>query len=182
MAVGVLLLSYTLTTTTYLATVGLLICALLTDFLDGRIARHRGAVTELGYVLDTMGDRAIHLAVLLVFLVRYSFSPTVVWLLIFRDICIYAVRLLSRNWFSKSTSARWASKINAAALRLWLGLFVVRDGFRVFTGNDRLEGPTFQASQLLLLSIALITAYYSLLKSLAWLTDPDRLFPSGKLE
>jgi CDP-diacylglycerol--glycerol-3-phosphate 3-phosphatidyltransferase len=172
-AIAILLLSGRLDAARFTATAIVLLIALITDFLDGYLARRSGQTTELGYILDTMGDRAVHLALLLIFLVRYDFSPLIVWLLIFRDIGIYAVRLLARNWLSKSLGARWLSKVNAGALRLWLGLFLARDGFRVFRGADVLGTPTFNAIQLSVLVLTLVASYYSFAMSFRWLLEVD---------
>src|ERR1051325_1287525 len=106
LAILVVLASAHLSTLTYVATVCMLVLAMVTDALDGYLARRWGIASTLGYVLDAMGDRAIHLALVLVFLVRYSFHPLFIWLLIFRDIGIYAVRVLSKEWLYKSRQMR----------------------------------------------------------------------------
>ncbi|MDQ3820400.1 MAG: hypothetical protein M3362_22340, partial [Acidobacteriota bacterium] len=132
-----------------------------------------GAASEVGYVLDTMGDRAIHLALVLVFLVRYSFHPIFVWLLIFRDIGIYAVRVLSKEWLRKSRQMRRLSLLYAMSLRVWLGLFIVRDGFRVFWHFDILNTYSFEVTQMTLLCFTLVMSYYSLFRSFSWLIDRE---------
>jgi phosphatidylglycerophosphate synthase len=146
---------------------------MVTDALDGYLARRWGTTSELGYVLDTMGDRAVHLALILVFLVRYSFHPLFVWLLIFRDIGIYAVRVLSKEWLRKSRQMRRISLLNAMSLRVWLGLFLVRDGFRVFRHSDTLNTYGFKATQMTLLCITIVMSYYGLFRSFSWLIDRE---------
>lgn len=169
----IILISAQLTVRTYLATLFLLIAALLTDALDGRLARRWKVTSALGYVLDTMGDRAIQLALVLVFLVRYSFHPLFVWLLIFRDISIYAVRVLSKDWLEKSRRMRSISLFHYIALRVWIGMFIVRDGFRVFTQSDALGTFAFEVAQLSILSITICVSYYGLFRSFNWLIDRD---------
>jgi phosphatidylglycerophosphate synthase len=174
-AVAIIVLLYRLTPGRYFITCATILWALGSDVADGWLARRQNTVTELGYVLDTVGDRAVHLALLLVFAARYSIHPLAVWLLVFRDIAIYAVRVLSRNWFRKSLAARWTSKLNAAALRMWLGLFFIRDGISIVRKQDTFSGSTFEALQMSALVLTLCLSYYSLISSVAWLTDPDRI-------
>jgi phosphatidylglycerophosphate synthase len=169
----IILISAQLTVRTYLATLFLLITALLTDALDGRLARRWKVTSALGYVLDTMGDRAIQLALVLVFLVRYSFHPLFVWLLIFRDISIYAVRVLSKDWLEKSRRMRSISLFHYIALRVWIGMFIVRDGFRVFTQSDVLGTFAFEVAQLSILCVTICVSYYGLFRSFNWLIDRD---------
>lgn len=169
----IILISAQLTVRTYLATLFLLITALLTDALDGRLARRWKVTSALGYVLDTMGDRAIQLALVLVFLVRYSFHPLFVWLLIFRDISIYAVRVLSKDWLEKSRRMRSISLFHYIALRIWIGMFIVRDGFRVFTQSDALGTFAFEVAQVSILCVTICVSYYGLFRSFNWLIDRD---------
>ena len=83
-ALLLVLLSERLTVVTYISTVSLLTFAMLTDALDGYLARRWKVTSSLGYVLDTMGDRAVHLAMVLMFFERYGLHPVLIWLLVFR--------------------------------------------------------------------------------------------------
>ena len=168
-----LLISRHLSVPRFLATAALLVIAMITDALDGYLARRWKVSSASGYVLDAMGDRAVHLALILVVLVRYDFHPLFVWLLVFRDIAIYAVRVLSKGWLQKSRRLRWVSLWHATILRGWLGLYVVRDGFRVLRGRDVLAGSTFEIIQWSLLCCSLVISYYGLARSFNWLIDYD---------
>lgn len=169
LAVPLLLLSYHNTVRTYVATVFIFALANISDALDGFLARRWRLTSELGYILDTLGDRAVHLALLLVFLLRYHIHPLLIWLLLFRDIGIYAVRLLCKEWLRRSLELRWISLLHATILRIWLCLFLLRDGVSLFTGKDALANSAFQVTQLSFLTITIAISYYGLLKSLSWL-------------
>ena len=171
LAVAIISTSTRLNKWTFLATTAMLVAALITDALDGYLARRWNTASENGYVLDTLGDRAIHLALVLVFLVRYSFHPIFVFLLVFRDIGIYAVRVLSKDWLIKSRVMRPISLLHSVTLRVWIGLFVLRDGVRVFSNVDRLGNWIFQIVQLSLLCASISLAYYGLYRSFTWLID-----------
>src|SRR2546423_2454038 len=171
LAVLIILTSAHLDVSTYVAYVCMLAVALFTDALDGYLARRWKITSPLGYVLDTMGDRAIQLALVLIFLVRYSFHPLFVWLLIFRDSGIYGVRVLSKDWLRKSRQMRTISLFHYIALRTWIGLFIVRDGFRVFTRSDALGTFAFEITQVTLLCITIAVSYYGLFRSFSWIID-----------
>lgn len=167
LAIAVLVISGQLTIATYTATVCMVLVAVATDVVDGWLARRWHVASVLGYVLDGMGDRAIHLALVLTFFVRYEFHPVLIWLLIFRDIAIYAIRILSVDWVQASLPVRWISRFHATFIRLWLGLFLLRDGIRVFTGSDRLHSASFESCQLTLLCATIIVSYMGCFAALA---------------
>jgi phosphatidylglycerophosphate synthase len=151
----------------------LLMVALMTDVLDGYLARKWKVTNETGYILDSLGDRAIHLALILVFLVRYDFHPLFAWLIVFRDIALFAQRVLSKEWLRQSVKNQWVSRLHGIILRIWLGLFLVRDGFRVFAGSDVLNTFTFAVAEITLLCTGIAISYYGLVLSFSWLIEYD---------
>ncbi|HEY0383705.1 MAG TPA: CDP-alcohol phosphatidyltransferase family protein [Candidatus Elarobacter sp.] len=161
-----LVLSLQLTFQTYIATICVVSVALLTDFLDGHLARRWKVASAFGYVLDGLGDRAMHLALLLAFMTRYGINPVLVWLIIFREMGVYAIRISRTDWLGGAMSARIATLIHVSFFRLWLGLFLVRDGFRVAAGTDTLSGTSFDVAQLTLLASTIVVSYYGLLLNL----------------
>ena len=173
LAVTIILLSGQLELRRYLGTLCIFVVAMASDGFDGYLARRWGTYSELGYALDSMGDRAIHLALMLVFLIRYSFHPIFIWLIVFRDLSICSVQMLSPEWRSKTARMRPLFLFHATTLRIWLGLFLLRDGFRVFTGNDKLNTSWFDAIQLTTIIITVLVAYYGLIRSFAWLAGTN---------
>lgn len=168
-----ILLSWHLERDRYVATIVLVVVSMLTDALDGYCARLWRVTSETGYVLDAMGDRAIHLALVLVTFSRYELNPLLMWLLIFRDIGIYGVRVLSKRWLQHSKHLRWLSLVHATSVRVWLALYLARDGLRVFSGHDALNGPAFEAVQQSLIWSTVALSYYGLYRSLDWLVDRE---------
>lgn len=169
----VLILSAHVTTASYTAMISLVALAMFTDYFDGYLARRWNVATDIGYVLDTLGDRAIHLSLTLVVLVRFGVDPLFVWLLVFRDIGIYAVRVLSIDWVAKSKKARWMSLIHATAVRIWLSLFLLRDGIRIYLKRDVLDTVWFEATQLGIITLSIAFSYYALAKSFDWIIDQE---------
>jgi phosphatidylglycerophosphate synthase len=170
-ALLILIAAADLTAPIFVAVVVMVVFAMASDWADGFLARRWQVCSDLGYVLDAMGDRAIHLSLTLVVLVRYQISPVFVWLLIFRDILIYAIRVMSNDWLAQSRRLQWISRAHATLLRIWLCSYFVRDGIRIFTGTDRLDSFGFSLAQTILLSTTITISYWGIAKSLRWLQD-----------
>lgn len=171
LAAAIILLSGQLEFRRYMAVLCIFLFAMFSDGLDGYLARRWGTYSELGYTLDSMGDRAIHLALMLIFLVRYSFHPIFIWMIVFRDLSICSVQMLSKEWRAKTARMRPLFLVHATTLRIWLGLFLLRDGFRVFTGTDKLNTSWFAAVQMTIMILTIAVAYYGLIRSFSWLID-----------
>ena len=174
LALIIVLLSGELELRRYVATLFIFLLAMASDGLDGFLARRWKTYSELGYTLDSMGDRAIHLALMLVFLLRYSFHPIFIWLIIFRDLAICSVQMLSKEWRAKTSRMRPVFLFHATTLRFWLGMFLLRDGFTVFTGTDHLNTTWFRVTQMTLIGVTILVAYYGLIRSFGWLLDEER--------
>jgi phosphatidylglycerophosphate synthase len=74
-----------------------------TDVLDGRLARKYQLETKLGYLLDGLGDRAFHVTAYLLLLLHGTLNVLLAWVLIFREISQYAVRLVEADWQSSNS-------------------------------------------------------------------------------
>lgn len=148
------------------AALAVIAIAFATDFLDGVIARKFGLTSKYGYILDGLGDRAMYIALSLVFLVHQKIGLIATWLLIFREVAIYAARLFSDGWFEANKSVRFLSKLHAGFLRLWMLLILVEDGIFLYSGIYPLRFRGFAQAQTTLLTIALLVSYYSLFRHL----------------
>lgn len=85
--------------------VGLVIIIMGSDFFDGRIARKYHLESKFGYVLDGLGDRACHVSAYLLLFMTGILNVLVVWILIFREISQYAVRLVHVEWHASQSKA-----------------------------------------------------------------------------
>lgn len=68
--------------------------ALITDVIDGRLARSWKVVTDFGYFLDGLCDKIVYSAVLVIITREHASDALLPWMLILREILIYAVRTL----------------------------------------------------------------------------------------
>lgn len=133
----VLLILYSVDSTVrFNLSIALLLIILATDFLDGHIARKLGVSSEVGYILDGLGDRAVYLSLILIFYYSHAVNIIVVWLAIFYEIAIYAVRLMVNDWHEYNKKVRRISLLHAFGVRVWLLFFLVADGVKVHSEVD----------------------------------------------
>lgn len=71
----------------------LFVFAVFTDFLDGRIARTYGVVTDFGKFLDPVADKILVTSALLYFVWSNLINVVPVAILLFREFVVTAVRL-----------------------------------------------------------------------------------------
>lgn len=97
-----------------------LLLLLVTDTLDGALARRWRVDSTIGYVLDGVADRAAYLASLLALGAALHLSAVVVYGIVLRDIMLYALRALMPQWSRRLGDYRLAAKANALVLRIFL--------------------------------------------------------------
>ncbi|HQN28650.1 MAG TPA: CDP-diacylglycerol--glycerol-3-phosphate 3-phosphatidyltransferase, partial [Mesotoga sp.] len=73
------------------------VVAALTDFFDGRIARKRGLVTDLGKFLDQLSDKILVTSIFLGFLTLSKISVWFLFVMIFRDTMVSGIRMMASN-------------------------------------------------------------------------------------
>ena len=102
------IVSQSLPSLSVVATIITFVCyvvAELTDLLDGKIARKRGLVTDLGKVMDPFADTLSHVTYFLCFL-TYGIMPLWAFIIImWREYGILFVRMLLAKYAGKSMPA-----------------------------------------------------------------------------
>lgn len=71
----------------------LFIIASISDFIDGKIARKRGLVTDTGKMLDAIADKVLVNSVLVIFASNGFIHPIIAVIYIFRDEVVNALRM-----------------------------------------------------------------------------------------
>ncbi len=71
----------------------LFVFASISDFIDGKIARGRGMVTDTGKMLDAIADKVLVNSVLVIFASNGFISPIIAVIYIFRDEVVNALRM-----------------------------------------------------------------------------------------
>lgn len=81
----------------YAAALAVFILASLTDMWDGRIARKRGLITNLGKFLDPLADKALTTAAFICFveIIDSRSMPWALMLILTREFMVTSVRLLA---------------------------------------------------------------------------------------
>lgn len=76
--------------------ISIAICALalLTDLLDGYLARRLDVASIDGRLWDSLGDKAFYVAVIIGFNTHGFLSPLISWALIVREVALYITRIL----------------------------------------------------------------------------------------
>jgi phosphatidylglycerophosphate synthase len=113
------------TSRTYWIGVGCLAFALITDFLDGRIARAWGVCSNFGCFLDGLCDKTVYSAILIVIAREAPEMAPLCWFLILREILLYAVRSLDRINLQTHLKFRSTSLLYAFLIRsFFVGFFL----------------------------------------------------------
>jgi CDP-diacylglycerol---glycerol-3-phosphate 3-phosphatidyltransferase len=70
------------------------VVALITDLLDGYLARRWKVASAYGRYWDSMGDKSFYAAVIIAFNAQGFLSPLISWALIAREVALYVTRIL----------------------------------------------------------------------------------------
>ena len=71
-----------------------LLLSVLSDFLDGKIARALNMVSELAKAMDPVADKVTQLVVLLCMMRKYTYRKLLFFLQIIKEICVGLTSLL----------------------------------------------------------------------------------------
>ena len=116
----------------YQLSVFLYAVAAFTDTLDGRIARRRNQVTELGKVLDPVADNLLVLTVLAI-LVDQHVLPVVVFVIVFaREFLITGLRSLAASQGVIVGSTAWG-KSKTLTQNCMIGLLILSRAYNGLT-------------------------------------------------
>lgn len=132
MAVPIILLTQANNGVPTLLVTALVVYAILSDYLDGMLARRTGHVSELGKVLDPVADKLLALAL---FLYVWWMDRVPDWFLaaaIFRDLMIMAGSAAIRHRTGKVAMAVLSGKISVNILAIyWISLFFFPEAVRI---------------------------------------------------
>jgi CDP-diacylglycerol--glycerol-3-phosphate 3-phosphatidyltransferase len=94
----------------------------LTDVVDGYLARRWSVTTNFGYVLDGVADRSTHIAVIVALVERDALSSVLAFIIIFREVLLYAARSLFTAWWTSNRGFRLRVRITAVAFKVTVGV------------------------------------------------------------
>ena len=111
--------------TSFYITLVLTVVAAATDYFDGKLARYTLSTSYFGYVLDGIGDRAIHIAFVLVISRTFDGATLLCWMHIMREVCIYALRSCCSEAHIATRELRDFSLYAVYFLRAWIFIFLI---------------------------------------------------------
>ena len=104
--------------------------ASLTDFLDGRIARREGLVTNFGKFADPLADKILTTAAFLYLLREGVCDPFVLVLILFREFAVSGLRMLAAGSRDKLViPANIWGKLKTVGMMLTICLFYFGSAF-----------------------------------------------------
>ena len=109
---SLLLLGYDLSYLVIFSCTTLIALIELTDFIDGRLARHFSVVNEFGAILDPYSDSISRIIVYWAMAKAFLVSPLVPLSMVFRDITVAYCRIILAQ-HHHTVSSNWSGKIKA---------------------------------------------------------------------
>ena len=107
------------------ASVPFLLGLFLTDVLDGFLARRWNVASDFGYILDGVADRSTHIALVIALTATSDLSPVLGFLLVFRDLLLYASRAFFENWWNANATFRGRVKLAAVLFKVTVGVIAL---------------------------------------------------------
>ena len=80
---------------------GIFVVASLSDFLDGYVARHYNQVTDFGKFFDTLADKLLVTACLMVFVGQGRMASWIAFIVVAREFAIMGLRSIAAGWSGK---------------------------------------------------------------------------------
>ena len=129
----------------YIIAAAIFAIASFTDFLDGKIARKRGLVTNLGKFLDPLADKFIVMASLLclsftsagegVYSILLVFATSIV---IFRELAVTSMRLVAASADGSVIAAAMLGKIKTTTQMFFIIFAIIEPAFDVAVFNNHI--------------------------------------------
>lgn len=133
-----------------------------TDYLDGVFARKYNQITDLGKILDPLGDKVIIGFSVAALWYWQSFPMWLMLLIVLRDIIILAGALFIYEKVKKVTPSNWAGKVSVAGIAsagvCFLG-YNAKDGDFLLVINPDIWHIIFNISIVIALSAILISTF-----------------------
>ena len=102
---------------------GVFAAASVTDLIDGKLARRKNQVTDLGKFLDPLADKALICSVLICFIGQGMASVIAVIVVVFREFLVSGIRLAAVNKGRVIAANNWG-KIKTASQMIAISLIL----------------------------------------------------------
>ena len=134
--------------------IGLMTLSEITDFLDGRVARATGQVSDTGKLLDPLSDVTTHSFIFLAFVAAGWMPVWMMAVILFREFLVAYLRIFCALQ-GTVLQARWTGKVKSFITA------VAQFGTIIFIGLQRsgVEIPAASIAFWMLLAATIMTAY-----------------------
>ena len=105
---------------------GLALAAIVTDFLDGYLARKYNEISEFGKILDPLADKIVVAVVVIKMFILNEISAYFFYMVIGRDILIFIGGLLISAKIGKVLPSNLIGKITVTVLSLLLVMIIMQ--------------------------------------------------------
>jgi len=131
----------------HVAAFGLFAAALVTDWVDGYVARLTNTISAFGKIADPIADKILVLGALIALLEKRELDipPWGVFLIVARDLLLGGVRTLAAvqgKIMAAEKWGKWKMGVQSGAVLLMLAILVARENFAQ-TGPSRLGEPVW---------------------------------------
>lgn len=109
----------------YYGAAGIVLLSTLTDFLDGKIARKFGMITEFGKFLDPVADKLTHAGIALCLAFRYELMWYLLGLMLVKESFMAGMGIWNLRHGKKLDGAKWFGKVCTGSLFAVLGILVL---------------------------------------------------------
>ncbi len=106
------------------AALAIFIVASLTDFVDGRIARSKGLVTNFGKFMDPLADKLLVLSAMVIYVQEGRMPAWVCMVVIARELAVSGLRMVAASE-GIVMAAGWSGKIKTACTMVGLCVMMV---------------------------------------------------------
>ena len=101
------------------------VLAILSDWLDGFLARKLNQITDLGKILDPVGDKVLIAATVIALYYYQGFPLWLMLVIVLRDIGILIGALFIYDKHKQVTSSNWPGKISVTFIALTVFTFII---------------------------------------------------------
>jgi CDP-diacylglycerol--glycerol-3-phosphate 3-phosphatidyltransferase len=101
--------------------VALYVAALLTDYLDGIVARRSGKVTGFGKLMDSIADKALIVSLFFALVGEGSMAAWMAAVMVIREFAVTGLRMVALEAGEVIAANRWGkAKMNAQSLAVFV--------------------------------------------------------------